>query len=96
MGYLRDKLEGQSASLHDLDRCESALGRLHDLEILIGDVSRGNLLTPEQGMKFQTFKRLEERPSDRAKMHESMSMYAELVNSEPGCRNPFDFRGYAD
>ncbi|KAF0642223.1 hypothetical protein NXS19_008448 [Fusarium pseudograminearum] len=94
VGYLRDKLEGRPASLHDLDGCEAALGRLHDLEILIGDVSRGNFLITEQGVKFQNFKRLEERPSNRAKMHESSCMYLGLVNSEPG--NPFDFRGYAD
>ncbi|PTD05234.1 hypothetical protein FCULG_00000251 [Fusarium culmorum] len=96
IGFLRERVEGEPASLQDKDRCQSALGRLHRMEILIGDVSQGNLLITEQWVKFLNFKRLEERPSDRAKVHQSMSMYAELVNSEPGCRNRFDFRGYAD
>ncbi|KAL2867389.1 uncharacterized protein BJX67DRAFT_85035 [Aspergillus lucknowensis] len=46
MGLLLDKIEGRSASIQDLDICEAALGKLHELGFLHGNVNRCNLLVP--------------------------------------------------
>ncbi|KAF5234123.1 hypothetical protein FAUST_7774 [Fusarium austroamericanum] len=47
MGFLLEKLEGRSASIQDLDACETALGKLHELGLLHGDANRYNFLFTE-------------------------------------------------
>lgn len=44
IGFLLEKVEGRSASWGDLNICEAALRRLHDLGILHGDCNRHNFI----------------------------------------------------
>jgi RIO-like serine/threonine protein kinase len=44
-----------SASFQDLSVCETALGKLHELGLVHGDVNRYNFLATEEGVKLLDF-----------------------------------------
>ncbi|KAH6958157.1 hypothetical protein FAVG1_04120 [Fusarium avenaceum] len=46
IGFLLEKVEGRRAGIADLEICQRALQRLHDLGILHGDVNRHNFIIP--------------------------------------------------
>lgn len=49
MGFLREEIEGRAAREEDFRACEDALGRLHRLGILHGDLNRHNMIVGTDG-----------------------------------------------
>lgn len=92
MGFLLEKLEGRPASLQDLSVCEAALGKLHGLGLLHGDVNRYNFLVTEDGVKLIDFERVQENASPESMSKELGSLHAELVD-ESGRGGGFIFHG---
>ncbi|EKJ75766.1 hypothetical protein FPSE_03946 [Fusarium pseudograminearum CS3096] len=80
MGFLLEKLEGRSASFQDLDACETALGKLHELGLLHGDVNRYNFLVTEEGIKLLEFELAEENASPESMCEELEHLRVELVD----------------
>jgi predicted Ser/Thr protein kinase len=80
MGFLLEKLEGRSASLADLDICGAALGRLHALGLVHGDVNRYSFLVTEEGVKLLDFEHLQENACPDAMVRELESLPAELAD----------------
>lgn len=85
VGFLLEKIEGRSASLHDLNICEAALGKLHAMRLLHGDVNRYNFLVTEEkegGAKVTLldFECLQENASPEIMCREMESLRTELVD----------------
>ena len=95
MGFVVEKLEGRSASLQDLSICESALGKLHELGLLHGDVNRYNFLVMEKGVKLLDFECLSENASPESMRKELESLRAKLID-ESGRGGGFIFHGDID
>jgi predicted Ser/Thr protein kinase len=91
-GFLLEKLEGRSASFQDLSVCETALGKLHELGLVHGDVNRYNFLVTEEGAKLLDFERLRENASPESMSKELENLRAELVD-ESGRGGGFIFHG---
>ena len=92
MGFLLEKLEGRPASFQDLDVCETALRKLHELGFVHGDVNRYNFLVTEKGVKLLDFESLGENASPESMRRELESLRAELVD-ESGRGGGFVFHG---
>jgi predicted Ser/Thr protein kinase len=92
MGFLIEKIEGRSASFQDLGICETALGKLHNLGFLHGDVNRYNFLVTEEGVKLLDFECFLENASPKLMRKELESVRAELVD-ESGRGGGFMFHG---
>ncbi|KAK0748304.1 alpha-galactosidase A [Apiosordaria backusii] len=92
MGFLLEKIEGRSASFRDLSVCETALGKLHELGLVHGDVNRYNFLVTEEGVKLLDFERLQENASPESMSKELENLRAELVD-ESGRGGGFIFHG---
>jgi RIO-like serine/threonine protein kinase len=92
VGFLLEKIERRSASLQDLSVCEAALGKLHELGLVHGDVNRYNFLVTEEGVKLLDFERLQENASPELMRRELESLRAELVD-ESGRGEGFIFHG---
>lgn len=80
MGFLLEKLEGRSASIQDLDACETALGKLHEFGLLHGDANRYNFLVTEEGVKLLDFELAEENASRESMCEELEHLRVELVD----------------
>ncbi|KAI5868245.1 alpha-galactosidase A [Durotheca rogersii] len=80
VGFLLEKIEGRSASFQDLSICETALGKLHELGLVHGDVNRYNFLVTEEGVKLLDFERLQENASPNSMSKEMECLRAELVD----------------
>lgn len=80
MGFLLEKIEGHHASLQDLGICETALGKLHGLGLLHGDVNRYNFLITEDGAKLLDFERLLENASPDSMRREMEGLRVELAD----------------
>lgn len=92
MGFLLEKIEGRHASIEDLDICEIALGKLHDLGLLHGDANRYNFLIAEEGVKLIDFECLQENASLESMREESESLRHELTE-ESGRGGGFIIQG---
>ncbi|KAF2274532.1 uncharacterized protein EI97DRAFT_495292 [Westerdykella ornata] len=92
MGFLIEKLEGRSASFQDLSICETALGKLHELGLVHGDVNRYNFLITEEGVKLLDFECLQENASPESMRRELNNVRAELAH-ESGRGGGFIFHG---
>lgn len=92
MGFLLEKVEGRSASIRDLGVCEAALGKLHGLGLVHGDVNRYNFLVTEQGAKLIGFEHLREDASPEPRRKELDKLRAELAD-ESGRGGGFIFHG---
>lgn len=58
MGLLLEKFDDRgNVVISDLHDCEMALGRLHNLGVLHGDVNRHNFLVGKDGVKLIDFER---------------------------------------
>ena len=80
MGFLLEKIEGRSASFQGLSVCETALGKLHELGLVHGDVNRYNFLVTEEGVKLLDFEPLRENASSESMSKELENLGAELVD----------------
>lgn len=80
MGFLLEKIEGRSASIQDLSACETALGKLHELGLVHGDVNRYNFLVTEEGVKLIDFETLRENASPESMRKELENLRTELVD----------------
>ncbi|KAK4163130.1 cyclin f-box [Cladorrhinum sp. PSN259] len=80
MGFLLEKIEGRSASVQDLGVCKTALGKLHKLGFVHGDVNRYNFLVTEGGVKLIDFERFQENASPESMSKELENLRAELVD----------------
>jgi predicted Ser/Thr protein kinase len=63
IGFLIEYVEGHHATISDLPACKVAVGRLHGLDILHGDLNKYNFLISERGavlIDFETAKRSED------------------------------------
>lgn len=80
MVFSLEKIEGRSASFQDLSVCGTALGELHQLGLVHGDVNRYNFLVTEEGAKSLDFERLRENASPELMSKEMGSLRAELVD----------------
>ncbi|KAI8631012.1 hypothetical protein F5Y19DRAFT_483662 [Xylariaceae sp. FL1651] len=78
--FLLQKLEGRSASIKDLSVCEIALGELHELGLVHGDVNRYNFLVTEEGVKLVDFGCLRKNASPESMSKELETLRAELVD----------------
>lgn len=92
VGFLLEKTEGRSASIQDLSACETALGKLHELGLVHGDVNRYNFLVTEEGVKLLDFERLRENASPESMSKELENLRAELID-ESGRGGGFIFHG---
>ncbi len=92
VGFLLEKIEGRSASFQDLSVCETALGKLHELGLVHGDVNRYNFIVTGEGAKLLDFERLQENASPESMSKELESLRAELVD-ESGRGGGFIFHG---
>ena len=92
MGFLVEKLEGRSPSLQDLSICETALGKLHDLGLLHGDVNRYNFLVTDEGVKLLDFECLLENASPESMRKELDGLRAGLIDKS-GRGGGFIFSG---
>ncbi|KAH8882449.1 hypothetical protein GQ53DRAFT_787493 [Thozetella sp. PMI_491] len=90
MGFLLEKLEGRSACFQDLSICEAAVGTLHGLGLLHGDVNRYNFLVTEEWVKLIDFERVQENASSESMSKELESLRAKLVDMS-GCGGGFIF-----
>ncbi|KAM4065596.1 alpha-galactosidase A [Hirsutella rhossiliensis] len=79
IGFLLEKIQGRSASLHDLTACEAALGELHKRDFLHGDVNRYNFLVTEDGVKLLDFENFVENASPEPMNKELKSLRDELL-----------------
>jgi RIO-like serine/threonine protein kinase len=84
-----EKIEGRPASFQDLSVCEAALGKLHELGLVHGDVNRYNFLVTEEGVKLLDFKRLREKASPELVSKELESLRAELSTSQDAAEVSF-------
>ncbi|CAI7646524.1 unnamed protein product [Penicillium glandicola] len=92
MGFLLEKIEGHPASIQDLDICEAALGKLHELGFLHGDANRYNFLVTEEGVKLLDFECLQENASRESMREELESLRLELTE-ESGRGGGFILQG---
>ncbi|OHE91499.1 alpha-galactosidase A [Colletotrichum orchidophilum] len=92
MGFLLEKLDGRSASLRDLNVCEAALRKLHELGLEHGDVNRYNFLVTGEGVQLLDFERLRENVSPESMNKELEMLRKELVD-ESGRGGGFMFHG---
>jgi serine/threonine protein kinase len=92
MGFLIEKINGRSASFQDLSICETAVGKLHELGLIHGDVNRYNFLVTEEGVKLLDFECLQENASTNSMRKELENVRAELVD-ESGRGGGFIFHG---
>ncbi|KAK3293672.1 alpha-galactosidase A [Chaetomium fimeti] len=92
MGFLLEKTEGRPASFQDLSTCETALGKLHELGLVHGDVNRYNFLVTEAGAKLLDFECLQENANRELMSKELGNLRAELVD-ESGRGGGFIFHG---
>ncbi|EWZ77729.1 hypothetical protein FOMG_16426 [Fusarium oxysporum f. sp. melonis 26406] len=92
MGFLIEKIEGRFASFQDLSVCETALGKLHELGLIHGDVNRYNFLVTEDGVKLLDFERLLQNARPESMRKELEHLRAELVD-ESGRGGGFIFHG---
>ncbi|KAF4333636.1 alpha-galactosidase a [Fusarium beomiforme] len=95
IGFLLEKIEGPSASFQDLRICETALGKLHELGLIHGDVNRYNFLVSEEAVKLLDFERLQENTSPKLKSEELEHLRAELAD-DSGRGGGFIFCGDSD
>lgn len=95
MGFLLEKIEGRPASIQDLSACEAALGRLHKLGLVHGDVNRYNFLVAEEGVKLIDFERSCESAGLDLMRKELEIVRAEL-GDESGRGGGFMFHGDID
>ncbi|KAJ0422739.1 hypothetical protein BJY00DRAFT_322318 [Aspergillus carlsbadensis] len=56
IGFMLKRLEGRAAGISDLTSCQSALQRLHDINIIYGDVNRYNSLIQGDTARVIDFK----------------------------------------
>ncbi|KAK4131534.1 hypothetical protein BT67DRAFT_408522 [Trichocladium antarcticum] len=80
MGFLLEKTEGRPASFQDLSACETALGKLHELGLVHGDVNRHNFLVTDAGAKLLDFECLRENARPGMMSKELENLRAELVD----------------
>ncbi|KAK4140943.1 alpha-galactosidase a, partial [Dichotomopilus funicola] len=95
MGFLLEKAEGRPASFPDLSACETALGKLHELGLVHGDMNRYNFLVTDAGAKLIDFECLRENASPGLMSKELENLRAELVD-ESGRGGGFIFHGDSD
>jgi predicted Ser/Thr protein kinase len=92
IGFLLEKIDGRFAFFQDLSICKTALGKLHELGLLHGDVNRHNFLVTEEGVKLLDFECLLENASPGSMSKELEKLGAELVD-ESGRGGGFMFHG---
>ncbi|KAL2184711.1 alpha-galactosidase A [Thermothelomyces heterothallicus CBS 203.75] len=92
IGILLEKTEGRPASFQDLSACETALGNLHKLGLVHGDVNRYNFLITKEGVKLLDFECFRENASPELMSKELENLRAELVD-ESGRGGGFIFHG---
>jgi predicted Ser/Thr protein kinase len=92
MGFVLEKVAGRPVSIDDLDVCEAALKKLHELGCLHGDANRYNFLITEEGVKLLDFERLEENGSLELMQKKLESLRGELTE-ESGRGGGFLFPG---
>ncbi|KAK2005358.1 alpha-galactosidase A [Colletotrichum eremochloae] len=80
VGFLLEKIEGRSASFQDLNICETALGKLHKLRLVHGDVNRFNFVVMEEGVKLIDFERFQENASSESIHEELRKLRVELAD----------------
>ncbi|KAK2764584.1 hypothetical protein FQN54_009279 [Arachnomyces sp. PD_36] len=69
MGMLLGKIEGTYAGIKDLSICRNIVRRLHDMEIIHGDVNRYNFIVSENGERvvLLDFENAEQFSEERAR-----------------------------
>jgi predicted Ser/Thr protein kinase len=92
MGFILEKIEGRPASIQDLNICETALEKLHELGFLHGDANRYNFLVTKEGVKLLDFERLQEDASLESMRKEVESVRVELTE-ESGRGGGFIMQG---
>ncbi|RAO67975.1 uncharacterized protein BHQ10_003987 [Talaromyces amestolkiae] len=95
MGFLLEKVEGRPASFQDLNICETALGKLHNLGCTHGDVNRYNFLITNEGAKLLDFEHLVENARPESMLKELERLSAELVD-DSGRGGGFIFHGNSE
>ncbi|PYH90238.1 hypothetical protein BO71DRAFT_402374 [Aspergillus ellipticus CBS 707.79] len=55
MGVILEEVVGYRPGIEDLEVCREGLQRLHDLDIVHGDINRDNMFITDEGVKFIDF-----------------------------------------
>lgn len=84
MGMLLGKIEGMYAGIKDLPVCRDVVRRLHEMEIIHGDVNRYNFVISENGKRafLLDFENAEQFNEERAK--EEMGCLEKELEEETG------------
>ncbi|KAF2797392.1 hypothetical protein K505DRAFT_322587 [Melanomma pulvis-pyrius CBS 109.77] len=92
VGFLLERLgDRRSATVDDMELCSGALGELHGLGVLHGDVGRRNFLVGRDGAKMVGFERFVEGAAEEARTGEMQRLRSVLVDQPVG----FVFSGRA-
>ncbi|KAL3471050.1 hypothetical protein BJX99DRAFT_263665 [Aspergillus californicus] len=95
MGFLLEKIEGRHACIQDLEICEAALGKLHELGFLHGDANGYNFLIAEGGVKLLDFERLQGNASPEL-MHKELEGLRLQLTEDSGRGGGFIVQGDSD
>ncbi|KAF9776609.1 hypothetical protein IL306_005186 [Fusarium sp. DS 682] len=79
-GFLLEKVEGRPAGIADLQICQRALHRLHELRILHGDIDRTNIIVrPDNTVAFVDFEKAKMFADGETLMREMAALPAILA-----------------
>lgn len=95
MGFLLEKIQGREGGVGDLSRCRDALGRLHSLGVVHGDVNRYNFLVGEESVRMIDFEGSVVGGSQSLMEKEMHSLVDELAETT-GRGGGFIFEGEVD
>ena len=80
IGLLLKKTEGRFASIDDMDRCHTALQRLHKLGLRHGDINRHNFLVDADRVTLIDFEHTQENADEDSLREELEGLAAELMD----------------
>lgn len=80
IGFLIEKIEGRCASIGDLEACQTAVQRLHSLNIVHGDLNRHNFIVSSAGVTLIDFENATLNGSKEAMEKEIQELAAHLTD----------------
>ncbi|KAL1874330.1 hypothetical protein Daus18300_003694 [Diaporthe australafricana] len=78
IGFLPEKLDGVSAGIEHHSRCAEILGRLHQVELLHGDVNRYNFISGQSRTKMIDFEQCQKLQDRKLMESEILSLPSQL------------------
>ncbi|KAK5997161.1 hypothetical protein PT974_02514 [Cladobotryum mycophilum] len=93
IGLLFEEVKGRRPTPADLPACQAALQKLHDLDVVHGDIVMDNIFITDDGVKFIDFEEscigpIGEEDEWRQRKEDEMQSLIEQLSYEPGKRRP--------